>query len=1083
VLTERYLSYLRDGSAEVGQIVAITFTERAARQMRGRIRREVLGQLRAADGDEEAAQWSKHLRDLETAPISTIHAFCGTLLRQHAVVAGLDTRFEVLEDVLVVNLEAEALNLCLQRLLTDRSETGAALARLVLLHGWRPVVEGVRRLMQAWDDLAWRQWLDRPVAEIIALWHEQARTVLPRYLRHFLALRPSFHRCLSLLQNEPDVPEKMADRVRVLRELLPRLADEADLPSAIDRLLAAARVQGVTKRQWADEGLYQEMRDTFTQLRADLAKLGTPLAEEGLIEEAVEVSRSFLRVAGEAAGAYRERKRLQGVVDFQDLLVMTRDLLRDHADVRRRVQDHYRVLLIDELQDTDPVQMEVVDYLCGAEMHRGKLFAVGDAQQSIYRFRGADVALFRRLRDNIAVEGRQALTVNFRSQPGILAFVNALSADCLPEYDELAAYRRQITAGPCVEFLWTPVEEVARDEARAREADRIAGRIAAMIDRESLVTGRFGERPVARPVRPRDVVLLFRAMTNVQLYEAALRRRGLDYYLVGGRAFFAQQEIYDVLNLLRALENPQDGVSLAGTLRAPFCCVSDEALYVLGRHPDGLWAGLLNENEVGLPTDQREPVGRARHHLRRWRSLKDRMPIAHLLNAVLADSGYDAAVRLEHLGDRKLANLWKLLDLARTFDRFGLLGLADFIARLGDLVRHQPREEQAATLPENADVVRLMSIHQAKGLEFPVVIVPDLAGETGPAQRPVAEWHPVLGCVARPPLEEKKPLYPDFGWRLWEMNAALDDWEEDLRTLYVACTRAEDYLVLSAALPSAVFQRDDARAANAWMFSLGHRFDLSTGRCLDEALAAKYQPRVRVSMASGEPPVVQAHQRPDARRPLLATGNAAAIQPFAPVLHARDTIAVSVLLDLPRRRDTRRGVVDQPFDEEGGCDPNDGSHQPFQALPAEVAAAVRAARSSRQDVEFLLDLGDGPEELPRLHGRITAVWEDTTGQWHVLCRVDEASTADDPAPALAAEAVRRQTGAWPRTITLLTRQGECIRREGDAAVLEKAIEAIRAMLREAMGSTPDLVAARPEAEETAKASPIHCPDDRGIDPQ
>src|SRR5262249_13896305 len=148
--------------------------------------------------------------------------------------------------------------------------------------------------------------------------------------------------------------------------------------------------------------------------------------------------------------------------------------------------------------------------------------------------------------------------------------------------------------------------------------------------------------------------------------------------------------------------------------------------FILSRPRDGLWAGLHDPATWGrLPADQREAADRARRHLDRWHGLKDRLPIARLLGAVFADSGYDAAPQFEHLGDRKLANLWKLVDLARTFDRSGLFGLAEFITRLGDLVRSQPREEQAATQPENVDVVRLMSIHQAKGLEFPVVFVPD----------------------------------------------------------------------------------------------------------------------------------------------------------------------------------------------------------------------------------------------------------------------------------------------------------------------------------------------------------------------
>src|SRR5207302_4483935 len=165
-----------------------------------------------------------------------------------------------------------------------------------------------------------------------------------------------------------------------------------------------------------------------------------------------------------------------------------------------------------------------------------------------------------------------------------------------------------------------------------------------------------------------------------------------------------------------------------------------------------------------LPDDQRPRVRRARGFLDRWRSLKDHVPIAGLLGEVFADSGYDAATQLEHLGDRKLANLWKLVDLARTFDRSGLFGLAEFIRRLGDLVQAQPREEQAATQPENADVVRLMTIHQAKGLEFPVVFIPDVGATAGGSHFPSAHWHGSMGCICRPPAEEPLP-FSDFPWR------------------------------------------------------------------------------------------------------------------------------------------------------------------------------------------------------------------------------------------------------------------------------------------------------------------------------
>jgi ATP-dependent helicase/nuclease subunit A len=847
VLTQRYLSHLREDGAEVSQIVAITFTDRAARQMRERIRQALLHNLRAAGELEQADRWAHHLRGLETAQISTMHAFSATLLRQHAVEAGLDPRFDVLEDVLSVNLEAEALTDCLQRLLTSPSQAGEDLRDLVLVYGWRPVVEAVLGLVRAWDEPQWAGWRERDAGAIAADLRQYARRVLlPRYVRYVTAACPKIARCLWLLRQTPPRPgSKASANASLLLEGVERLGEAQDLAAAVEQLHEAAKVGREGAKVWPSEEAYQAIKAAFEGFRTELK--GHPLhalaAAPDDLAAAVAVGQRFLRVAGEAVAAYRDLKRRRGVVDFQDLLVLARNLLRDHPEVRERLQRRYRYLLIDELQDTDPVQMELVEHLCGEGLVMGKLFAVGDAAQSIYRFRRADVHLFRGLRQHVPQEGRLGLTVNFRSQPAILDFTNALLGHHLQDFEPLVAHHPQVSAGACVEFLWSPhgdKEHVA--EARAREADGIARRILRMIAGEKLVVERGRGGATLRPVRPGDIVLLFRTMSHVQLYEAALRKHGLNYYLVGGRAFFAQQEIYDLLNLLRALENPHDAVSLAGTLRAPFCCLSDEALFHLGRHRDGLWAGLHDPAVcAALPPDQVEPAGRAREHLDRWRGLKDRLPIARLLGEVFADSGYDAATQFEFLADRKLANLWKLVDLARTFDRSGLFGLAEFIQRLGDLVRTQPREEQAATQPENADVVRLMTIHQAKGLEFPVVFVPDLGAAGGSSHQPVARWDPQLGCVTRPPADEEPLPFPDFGWGLWKAQEAVEEWHEELRTLYVACTRAQDYLVLSAYL------KQPARPDNAWMLTLAERFDLATGRCLVPDLPADRVPKVRVT--------------------------------------------------------------------------------------------------------------------------------------------------------------------------------------------------------------------------------------------
>lgn len=1037
VLTERYLSHLRDDGAEVGQVVAITFTDRAARQMRGRIRKAVHDNLRAAPTEEEAATWARHLRALETAPISTIHAFCGTVLRQFAFDAGLDPQFDVLEEVLAVNVRDEAAEGCLQQLLTARTAVAEDLRQLVLVYGWRPVVEGVDFLLQSWDGERCRRWLAISEEEVAEGWRREAREgLLPRYVDFLRAAKPAFVRLLTLLERHPPKPGPMADNVRTLLDGLPRLAAAPDLAAAVEALAEAAKVGSVGKKAWTDPDVYESMKEAFEKFRNGLRGLGLERFTdpgEG-IAEAAAVGRRFLRVAEAVVNAYQERKRTLGLVDFQDLLLLTRDLLRSRADVRARLQDRYRFVLIDELQDTDPVQMELVEYLCGGGMTAGKLFAVGDSKQSIYRFRGAEVRLFQDLRRRVPHEGRQALTVNFRSQPAILDFANALFARRLVDFEALLPHEPQVNPGSCVEFLWSPREEKGNvAEARGTEAEWIAARIAAMVapGAEPVVVDRGANPRRLRPARPGDVVLLFRSMSSVYLYEAALRRHGLHYYLVGGRAFFAQQEIYDILNLLRALENPQDAVSLAGTLRSPFCCMSDEALFVLARHPEGLWAGLADESLDGrLPADQRPAVARARRFLQRWRGLKDRLPIAGLLGAVFADSGFDAATQFENLADRKLANLWKLLDLARTFDRSGLFGLAEFIARLGELVRRQPREEQAATQPENADVVRLMSIHQAKGLEFPVVFVPDFAAAGQGPGRPVVAWDPQLGCVARPPADEEGAPFPDFAWRLFEAREELEDWHEDLRTLYVACTRARDYLVLSAAL------KDGYPAETTWMLALSERFDLGSGRGVAADVREGHQPLVRVFDALRPPPrppdpKLQEHQPlsiPDvpawieAGESRAAEDDVAPDQLVRPVSQAervvRSVLAAWDYRDSEGWRPLLAARVEGMTSEE--VEEADAVLARFagsQLRPRLAGAAVWQA-----EVPFAFDPAHGKPKAvagPALSGWIDCMWQDAEDRWHLVDYLWDAADAEAAWDELvfAAAAVRGVFGP-PRELTL-----------------------------------------------------------------
>ncbi len=318
-----------------------------------------------------------------------------------------------------------------------------------------------------------------------------------------------------------------------------------------------------------------------------------------------------------------------------------------------------------------------------------------------------------------------------------------------------------------------------------------------------------------------DIAILFRALSDVAIYEDMFRRRGIEYYLVGGRAFFAQQEVYDVVNLCAFLNDPEDAIALVGVLRSPFFSLSDDTLVALAGFERPLRDSLQEPPPPDLPEGQKEQVRHAALLLDELLRKKDRLPLAQLLELAVERTGYDASQLHEFLGRRKVANLRKLIDMARQFDRSGRGTLSDFAHRLRDSISEETVEELAATHPEISNVVRLMTIHQAKGLEFPVVIVADMDRPSrGPEGKAV--YHREFGPLLPPPvagLEEPRHV-------ALEMNRYIEkreDEAESLRVLYVALTRAADYLILSGGLDA------KGRPHSLWMKHLAVHFDLQTG--------------------------------------------------------------------------------------------------------------------------------------------------------------------------------------------------------------------------------------------------------------
>jgi ATP-dependent helicase/nuclease subunit A len=861
VLTERFLSHLDctpsdDEPAGLRQLIAITFTDAAAREMRTRIRTACYDRLKLTKNAKEEQHWLRLLREIDAARISTIHAFCTSLLRAHATEADLDPTFGVLDqsdaDVLQYDVIDDVLRELLDKLDDDALDLAAA-------YDLRRVKEQIAELLGRRHEPAFHKWLDATPEQVVAawkLWHRDEAT--PTAMREIASTAP-VDELIELLESIQPTKPAFDEARSILLELLPKLASATATSDELNRICEYARVKTAagpyicTAKDWRNKDTYSQYSKSCELLRTTIKETQPPNWNNADALETARLGLALLKLTAKVANKYEDRKRAQGKLDFDDLLSRAHRLITDpkNTELKQELGDDLRLLLVDEFQDTDQLQVDLVRALCGPGFETGRLFFVGDFKQSIYRFRGAEPVVFRNLRSEVKDKGKLPLTTNFRSQPEILHFVNALFHDAFTrdgdDYEILHAKRKQITAAPAVEFLWTITPNKnnqkipgARQEARRLEAISIARRIRALIDDESTelpIIDKDTKQP--RRLALGDIAILFRTLGDVQAYEEALREYGLDYYLVGGYAFYAQQEIFDVLNLLRAVASAADEVSLAGVLRSPFFALTDETLFWLADSAGTLNAGLLAEKlPPQLSPEEAAKTAAAADTIRHLRAIKDRVPIAALLNVALDRTGYDAVLLTEFMGERKLANLHKLIERARAADAGGITDLDGFITQLAQFISREPKESLAATLPEAANVIRLMTMHHAKGLEFPLVIVPDLDRKlhAGVAS---AVLHPTLGPLVRNPDEDDKSA---TGLRMFAALDRREELEERKRMLYVATTRARDYLILSSSLESCDAPKSD------WMELLADKFDLETGELTTTLPAGYATPQIRVTI-------------------------------------------------------------------------------------------------------------------------------------------------------------------------------------------------------------------------------------------
>jgi ATP-dependent helicase/nuclease subunit A len=815
VLTRRFSYIVETGRAAVDEILTLTFTDKAAREMKERIvarfqdtNREVAGG--ASRTAMAACGPATERRQLETAYISTVHAFCARVLRENALEAGVDPHFTQLEDADAAIIQRQVFDGIVRRCGTAAVGGGA--------ESDSNIIALVSEFGQAGRG--------RPSP------HLTLRDMLLATYAHMRSLGIGPQQ--MMIAAPPDL-EALAGKVRAavaaalgLRRVTPALQgvlDELrDAQPRIAALLAAREFQ------WA---YWETANDLAAICRGNVGGASDkPLiaaAKQALLDygagllahHAAAGARAMQALLAAFDRAYRAAKDEQGALDFDDLLAKARDLFGtpdEPTPTALRHRDRFKFFLMDEFQDTNRLQMSVAAPL----LRPRSSFIVGDAKQSIYRFLYADVEVFLDRQASIEASGGllRSLTENFRSHPQLVAFTNALFGELwadrsLPFAPLKAKKQFGERPGPRIEALIVADAKSAPDR-REREARVIARRICELTGRSGNAPMMLTEKGAERAAQFKDILMLFRATSDIQIYEDALSDHDVPYYTVRGRGFFATQEVSDLRNLLTVIENPAHDLAMAAVLRSPLAGLSDEALYWLAaprehvpRDDEGsepTRAGLIADrlahlDELGhLAPQDRERAADFAGLLRDLRRLAAASSVAELLDQAISRTEYDLKLLCQRNGRRRYANVAKLREVALAFHQQARFGLRDFLDYLESLETVAERETEAPTEAEEANVVRLMTVHAAKGLEAPVVIIADLMRGRRPTkdmallsdsgELALRFFNPFAGDSRSATVQP-----PEYARLLEQAEDA--NRMEDKRLFYVACTRAKEHLVLA----------------------------------------------------------------------------------------------------------------------------------------------------------------------------------------------------------------------------------------------------------------------------------------------
>ncbi len=863
VLVERFANLVITRKASIHEILTLTFTEKAANEMK----------IRAARSFEEKGMELER-QEIEFAYLSTIHSFCARLLRENAIEAAIDPQFRVMDELEAGRLKEQTLENTLKERTDEKTldtflnnifwkQTDPKRSRLKsfrenliqlyekIRNACVPISKCVRTEDLSLGIINSHNAIEELIKEIEGIYSDSKLTPKTRekveyILEHWNA--SSMQKDIDELycgkeENHPISPPCEGGERGVVKST--EIRSDIKQSSVRDNLTLTLLNKVKSIYSSINLQVSKDVKTSLAALRDELKTLIELLVEDYSTNIKVMLRDFLVNFDLDYSG----RKKIDGLIDFTDLEVKTIELLENREFIANEIKRKFKYILVDEFQDISRLQKKIIDLI----RSKDNLFIVGDAKQSIYGFRNADVEIFQDIQNDIDPGSLISLNENFRSRPQILDFVNHIFNNLWPGNsigqeggsflsvsppyeggsknihlittpssppsqggDEGVVYNsaknstQQLKPGaefsnksfPSIEII--VAEGKDKTEARKWESMEIAKRIREIVDKGEIEITNRRERE--RSISYRDFAILFRSTTDIKLYEHSLSHLDIPYYVVSGRGFYNTTEITDLINLLKVIESPLDEINLAAVLKSPFVGIDDDTLFRLADHAHSsdekrlLYQSLDKVDSIKeIEKNSRERIIQFTQFLSEVQDIKPRTSLWKLISFVLKRTEFQSKMLLFSNGKKRYANLRKLVELCKTQEEFEPLVLRDFIEIIEGYRFREIRESEAPVESEEDDVVKMITTHSAKGLEFPVVIVADTDRDNSrPSDYFVySKNHGISFKILNPSTNEAEvPL----SYERINDEMTQKELQESKRLLFVAMTRAQEHLILSGGI-------------------------------------------------------------------------------------------------------------------------------------------------------------------------------------------------------------------------------------------------------------------------------------------